>query len=347
MKSSDIYAMLKTIHFTLVNGKSLSSGVELLYKTTKNKKDKKLYKKIYGDIKDGLSFSQSLSKHRVGTKDSVAFVSMAEKSLSFRNALGRLLKFMESKREFERESNEKTTVPFIYLFIVSIVVIAMRFFVVPYQIAESKSLSDQVYGLVADHLAFSMVMNNALFILLAVTVSYFLILMLALFSKNYHAKELFSAVAMKLPFASNIIMQFEKFVILNMLGEMMKSGISFKASLRAAISSTTISKFKRAFESDLESIRTKGELSYDPLLFDDIDRSLFVGVGTLDQVGSIMIEVSNKARDKALELSGKFFRLIIAISIFLMAFAVFIEFYTVVLTQLIIQKGLVDLAKGL
>ena len=38
--------------------------------------------------------------------------------------------------------------------------------------------------------------------------------------------------------------------------------------------------------------------------------------------------------------------MITLLSILLMAFAVFIEFYTVVLTQILIQKGLIDAARG-
>ncbi len=42
-------------------------------------------------------------------------------------------------------------------------------------------------------------------------------------------------------------------------------------------------------------------------------------------------------------LTTKFFRIITLMSIFLMAFSVFIEFYTIVLTQILIQKGMIDL----
>jgi len=48
-----------------------------------------------------------------------------------------------------------------------------------------------------------------------------------------------------------------------------------------------------------------------------------------------------------MKLSTKFFRLITFISIFMMAFAVFIEFFTVVLTQILIQKGMIDATRGL
>jgi hypothetical protein len=59
-----------------------------------------------------------------------------------------------------------------------------------------------------------------------------------------------------------------------------------------------------------------------------------------------MIEISNRARTDAMAASAKFFRVVTVLSILLMAFAVFIEFYTVVLTQMMIQKGLIDLTRG-
>jgi hypothetical protein len=71
-----------------------------------------------------------------------------------------------------------------------------------------------------------------------------------------------------------------------------------------------------------------------------------LGAGSSSQIGLVMSEISSRAKTDALKLSTKFFRLITVISIFLMAFAVFIEFYTVVLTQIMIQKGLIDLTRG-
>ena len=46
-------------------------------------------------------------------------------------------------------------------------------------------------------------------------------------------------------------------------------------------------------------------------------------------------------------MSTKFFRMITLLSILLMAFAVFIEYFTVVLTQILIQKGFIDASRTL
>ena len=43
--------MLKTILFTLQNGKNLSSAIELLAKTAKTKKEQKVYTTIFNDLK--------------------------------------------------------------------------------------------------------------------------------------------------------------------------------------------------------------------------------------------------------------------------------------------------------
>ena len=76
--------MLKTLYFTIKNGKSISSGMQLLSDTAKTKKEKKVYKKVSNDIKDGYTLSKALLQHKVASLDIINFIKMAEKGANFR-----------------------------------------------------------------------------------------------------------------------------------------------------------------------------------------------------------------------------------------------------------------------
>ncbi len=342
----DIYAMLKTLLFTLENGKNLSSGMELLVKTAKTKKDKKVYTAIYNDLKEGSAFSYSLKKNKLGSLDITQFLTMAESGANFKVALERILHYLEVKEEFERESNEKTTLPFIYFFIVSIVVLGVKFIAVPYQQSQATGYSQEIIELITNHLYIAQVMADILFVFLLLTGSYFIILMIALFSTSYGTQAIAKELALRLPIISNIVKKFEKFILFSMIGEMLQSGVSFKNSISAAVQTTSISTYKKALQYSLDSVKYEGKLVFHDAMYDDMEQALMLGVGSSQQVGKVMVEISNRAKSDALKLSTKFFRMITIISIFLMAFAVFIEFYTVVLTQILIQKGLIDLSRG-
>ncbi|MCW8894803.1 MAG: type II secretion system F family protein [Sulfurimonas sp.] len=341
----DAYTMLKTLHFTIKNGKSISSAMNLLANTAKTKQEKKIYTKIYDDIKNGYSFSKALFQHKIASLDVINFINLAEKGANFRIALEKIIHYIEVKDEFERESNAKTTLPIIYFGIASLIVLGVKFFAVPYQMAEVASYNQIVKDLVADHLELAQLMTDILFISLVLIASYFFILLAALFSQSRTMQAGAKQLALILPFTSSIVMKFEKFMLFSMLGEMLQSGISFQKAMNSAIPTTTVKKFKKAIRSTLDIIKHDGKFTLHPDLYDDLEQGLLSGVGTSKQIGSVMLEISDRARTDALKLSTKFFRLITILSIFLMAFAVFIEYYTIVLTQIIIQKGFIDASK--
>jgi type II secretory pathway component PulF len=342
----NLYTMLKTLHFTLQNGKNLSSGMHLLATTAKTKKERAAYMKIHNDLKDGSTFSEALRNSRVGSLDILQFIKMAEHGVSFKAALSKIINYLEVKDEFERESNDKTTLPFIYLTIASLIVIGIKFFAVPYQVDRASEYSKEIIALIGNHLQIAQLMSDALFILLVIVASYFFILLTAMFSHSFITQGVAKNIGLVLPFTSSIIVKFEKFILFSMLGEMLKSGISFKKAVNSAIDTVSVIKFKMALRETLDSIKNDGKFIFHSSLYDDIEKGLLLGAGSSSQIGLVMSEISSRAKTDALKLSTKFFRLITVISIFLMAFAVFIEFYTVVLTQIMIQKGLIDLTRG-
>lgn len=343
---TDLLTMLKTLHFTLQNGKTLSSGMQLLATNTQSKKERKVYEKIYSDMKEGCTFSQALKKSHVGSSDVLEFISMAEKGVDFRNSLLRVINFLEIKDEFQRESNEKTTIPFVYLFMSALVVVGVSFFAIPYQIGEAKGYSKEIVFLVQNHLHVAQIMGGTLFVFLLFTIFYFLVLLIALFNHSFFIQKFAKNISLYLPLSSKIVEKFEKFSLFKMMGEMLKSGISLKKTLLCGAEATTITKFKDSLLDTLDEIKYDGKLTFSEELYSDIERALLVGVGSSAQIGTVMVDISHRAKAEALMLTGKFLRVITLISIFLMAFAVFLEFYTVVLTQMIIQKGLIDMTKG-
>lgn len=343
----NVYTMLKTLLFTLQNGKNISSGMQLLANSAKTRKERNTYIKIYNDIKEGATFSQALSNHSVGSLDIIQFLKMAERGASFTAALKKLIKYLEVKDHFQRESNDKISLPIIYFSIASVIVFGVKFFAVPYQIGRAQEYSKEIVALIEEHLEMAQLMTDTLFICLVVIGSYFIILLFSLFNNSYLVQATAKQLALIFPFTSAIVMKFEKFMLFGMVGEMLQSGISFKKAVQSAIDTTTVRRFKSALQESLDTIKYDGKLILHSKLYDDVEKGLLTGVGSSAQVGSVMLEISDRARTDALELSTKFFRMITLLSILLMAFAVFIEFYTVVLTQILIQKGLIDATRGI
>ena len=342
----NLYAMLKTLLFTLENGKSISSGMQLLANTASTKREKKAFLKIYHEIQDGSTFSHALKSNNIGSSDVLQFISMAEKGVSFKIALTKIIHYLEVKEEYERESNDKTSVPFIYFSLATLIVIGVKFIAIPYQMEEAEGYSKEMLKIIGDHLLIAQLMSDILFISLIIVASYFILLMTALFSYSNTIQGIAKQIGLILPFISKIVVKFEKFTLFSMIGEMLQSGISFKKSIQSAIDTSNVRSFKKALKESLHSIQNDGKFILHSTLYDELEKGLLIGVGTSHQIGEVMNEISNRARTDALRLTTKFFRMITAMSIFLMAFAVFIEFYTVVLTQILIQKGLIDLTRG-
>ncbi len=339
--------MLKTLLFTMQNGKNLSSGLQLLANTAEKQSEKKVYIAINNDLRDGKSFSEALSNHKIGSLDVIQFITMAEKGVDFKQALEKIIRYLEMKDKFQRESSDQTTLPVIYFSIASIVVLGVKFVAVPMQMEKASEFTPEIIKLISGHLQLAQVLTDILFILLVLVASYFFTLLIALFNQSRSIQTIAKQLALVLPITSKVVIKFEKFMLFSMLGDMLQSGISFKKAMTSALETTTVGKFRRAIQQTLDSIKYDGKFIFHSYLYDSIEKGLLTGVGSSKQIGAVMLEISSRARTDAMLLSSNFFRLITFLSIFLMAFAVFIEFYTVVLTQILIQKGLIDMSRGI
>ncbi|MDF1874947.1 type II secretion system F family protein [Sulfurimonas sp. SAG-AH-194-I05] len=343
----DIKSVLKTLLFTLENGKSLSHGISLLSQSSPTKKERSFFVGIYKELQEGATFSQSLKKSKVASLEVANFIAMAEQGTNFKKSLANIISYIEVKENFERESNDKITLPFIYFTFAFFIVIGVTFFGVPYQISKSQEYTPEIVALITEHLQTAQTMADILFVMLAIVFSYFIILMIALFSKSNMLQLLAKEIGLVLPFVSKIIKKFDKFILFSMMSEMLKSGISFQKGVASALEMTTITHYKKALAFTLQSIKYDGKLLFHSDLYEVLEQKLMLGVGSSIQIGNVMSEMSKSSQLEALRLSTHFFRGITLVSILLMAFAVFIEFYTIVLTQIIIQKGLIDLTKGI
>ncbi|MGM0623797.1 MAG: type II secretion system F family protein [Campylobacterota bacterium] len=346
MVKVDAYPMLKTVVFSLHNGRSLTASLQLLAQNTHKKKEKNAYNKIEAALKQGQSFSCALQRYCICSKEVIYFVSMAEKGLDFTKALDKVVYYIETKESFKQESSDKLTMPTIYFFLSVIVIGAVNFIALPMQFERADEYSNEVQMLIQNHLLFAKILSNVLVILLAIVAFYFFVTILAMFSRDRLLQGISNSVVQYLPGAKKIVLQFEKFIVFMMISQMLYSGIGFKKALEAIVQSGDSKLFQKGFSSMLEGIKTDGKLIYPTSIFDLHEISLLQGVGSNEQMGQTFLSAAKRCKYAAMNQSKKFFRYITLSAVFLMAFAVFIEFYVVVLTQVILQKGLMDMGNS-
>lgn len=340
----DVLSLLKTLHLSLENGKSLTNALTLLQNTTKNKDERAAYANITRSIQEGASFSKAVEKHVSPPPDIIQFVSMAEKGGSFVRTLKSVVNYLETKNKFHQESNDKIALPMIYFTLTTIIIIFVRFFAVPFHLAEAKTYDPKIYVLITDHLDTALILSNVLFGTLLLFSAYFFIVMFALFNYTGIVQGLAKRYASLLPMSSKIIEYFEKFILLSLLSEMLKNGVSLKTALQTASSSTLVPSIARQFQGILAKI-SRGEKNFWIIpFFEDIEQHLLSGAGSITQLGDMLGQFADGARLNALTSATKFFRIVTVMSIMLLAFAVFVEFFTIVLTQVLIQQEVISQA---
>lgn len=340
----DILTLLKTLHLSLENGKSLTNAFVLLQNTTKNKAERLTYNHIMRSIQEGASFSKAIEKYMAPPPDIIQFVAMAEKGGSFVRTLKAVVHYMEIKNRFHQESNDKVALPMIYFALTAVIIIFIRFFAVPFHIQEAKTYDPKIYAIIADHLDMALILSNLLFGSLLIFSTYFFVVMIALFNYTGILQGVSKKFASNLPMSSKIIEFFEKFILLSLLSAMIKNGVSLKTALTTAANSTLVPRIAKQFKGILTQI-SRGEKNFWTIpFFEEIEQHLLAGAGSANQLGDIFEQFADRARLNALTMATKFFRVITIIAILLLAFAVFVEFFTIVLTQVLIQQEIVNTA---
>ncbi|MFA6188746.1 MAG: type II secretion system F family protein [Sulfuricurvum sp.] len=340
----DVLTLLKTLHLSLENGKSLTSALAMLQKITKDKSERHVYSQMTQAIQEGTNFSKALEKHVSPAPDIVQFVSMAEKGGSFVKTLKSVVNYLEIKNKFYQESEDKFGLPVIYFTLVTIVVIYIRFFAIPFHLEEASTYDPAIQTVIADHLHTAQNLSDILFTLLILFALYFFTVMIALFNSTGFLEGIAKRSAALFPLSSRIIGYFEKFILLSLLSEMIKNGVSLKTAFKVASTSTLVPGIAKQFSTILERL-SRGEKNFWEIsFFDDIEQHLLAGAGNVAQLGEIMSQFSDRARLNALSAATKFFRLITILAILLLAFAVFVEFFTIVLTQVLIQQEFINAA---
>jgi len=340
----DILILLKTLHLSLENGKSLTNALTLLQKTAKEKDERTAYSNIARSVQEGSSFSKAVEKYVSPSPDIIQFVAMAEKGGSFVRTLKSVVSYLEIKNKFHQESNDKIALPMIYFTLTTIIVIFVRFFAVPFHMEEAKSYDPRIFEIIAEHLDTALVLSNVLFGGLLIFACYFFVVMIALFNYTGLITGLAKRVSSHLPMSSKIIEYFEKFILLSLLSAMLKNGVSLKTAFKTASSGTLVPRIADQFNGILTEVSRGNRNFWAIPFFEDIEQHLLAGAGTVTQLGEILEQFADRARLNALALASKFFRIITILSILLLAFAVFVEFFTIVLTQVLIQQEFVNAA---
>ncbi|MDP3300777.1 MAG: type II secretion system F family protein [Sulfuricurvum sp.] len=340
----DLLTLLKTLQLSLENGKSLTNALMLMQGISKDKSEQRTYGQITKAIQEGASFSKSIEKYLSPSLDIIQFISMAEKGGSFVKTLKSVVNYLEIKNKFYQESNDKITLPMIYFILTSVIVIGIRFFSIPLHLKEAATYDPKIQAVIADHLQTAQNLSDLLFGLLIIFAIYFFIVMIALFNFSGILQGLAKQYASGLPLSSKIIRYFEKFMLLSLLSEMLKNGVSLKISFKAAATSTLVSSISKQFNTVLERL-SRGEKHFWEIdFFDPIEQTLLAGAGNVTQLGDMLGQFSDRSRLDALASATSFFRIITIIAILLLAFAVFIEFFTIVLTQVLIQQEFINAA---
>lgn len=345
MKANAV-TFLKTLNLSLQSGKTFSEALRVVEDVASTEKERSSHASLRADIQRGVPFSEAFGRHMSAPEDIIQFVSMAEKGGSFRRLLAKVLEYLEAKEHFYQESSDKIVLPLIYVTLSALIVLFVRFFAIPLHISESLQYDPKIQQLIENHLQIAQWMGNGLFVMLLISALYFLITLSALFSQSKFIQGWAKPLALVLPLSSKIIREFEKFMLLSLLGEMLQSGIPFRKAVQSASQSTNIVEFKEGFNRIEHSIVSGERQWWKSSFFDEVERRLLVGVGSMPQVGEVMVKLADHSRLKALASTGKFFRLMSVVSIMIMACAVFVEFFTVVLTQVLIQKGIISSVDG-
>lgn len=312
-----------------------------------NGKESKTYAAIRHDVQQGVPFSRAFGRHVSAPRDIVQFIAMAEKGASFRQMLEKVLHYLEIKERFYRESGDKISIPILYFVLSSIIVVFVRFYAIPQHLQESLQYDPAIQKLIEEHLKMAQTMGDILFGLLLVSAIYFTVVLVALFSHKGFIQGMAKPLALTLPISSKLIRYFEKFMLLTLLGEMLHSGIPFRRAIQGATESTDVGEFQEGFDEILERVVRGDPYWWNVSFFEAIERQLLMGAGSMMQVGEVMVQLADYARTNALSLGSRFFRLVSVASILLMALAVFVEFFTVVLTQILIQKGMISAVDGI
>ena len=340
----DLLTLLKTLQLSLENGKSLTNSLMLMQGISKEKSEQRTYAQIIKAIQEGAPFSTSVEKYIAPSPDIVQFISMAEKGGAFVKTLKSVVSYLEIKNRFYQESNDKIALPLIYFTLTTIIVIGVRFFAIPFHLKEASTYDPKIQAVIADHLHTAQNLSDLLFGSLLLFTIYFFIVMVALFNYTGLLQGLAKQYASILPLSSKIIGYFEKFMLLSLLSEMLKNGVSLKTSFKAAATSTLVPSIAKQFTTVLDRLSRGEKHFWEIPFFEEIEQRLLSGAGNIAQLGDMLGHFSDRSRLNALAAATRFFRIVTVIAILIMAFAVFVEFFTIVLTQVLIQQAFVEAA---
>lgn len=339
MTNKDYY-YLSTIANVLQNGRNITFALDILKDESNSYFEKKKLGKTIELIKSGLSISESLKQQKLISKELISYVQIAEKSPNMKDSFKNILSYLDDKNSFLKKSKEQIALPIIYFSLALFTVLTVKFYGIDFQLQEAEKYTGTIKAEITAHLFYADLFANLLFLLQMAGMFFLFTFLYAIFGSSFNLQVISKIIISYTPILSQIIDYFDKFFIFSLLGQVLKSGQTLSKSLHITKNSISNIKIKHSIDTALEKIEY-GDKRYllDSGLFSKLQKGVFLGVNSTAQLGENLIKLGEYSKEDAYFNATKFFRFVTVFSITILAMTVFLEFYTVVMTQMIIQKS--------
>jgi type II secretory pathway component PulF len=333
---------LTIINNSLSSGKSITFALNLIKNQSKSKFEKKRIDKAILQIKQGERISDALHENKIFDDDITSYIKIAESSSNFLKMLNQILQFLEEKNNFLSESKEKISMPIIYFILALVTIIGVKFYAIPQQIQQISSYSDKIKALVSEHLLEAHLIANTIFIIDILVFMILIIFLYSIYGTKYFTKSI-KFISLHIPFVAKVIFLFDKFFTLLFLGNILKGGIDIKKSVNIILRYTTNIKISKYFEEIIQKMKYgESKIFISNKIFTNFENDLVVSATNSEQLGDTFEKISKYAKSEAYSRFTSFFRFLTFFSIFILTATVFLEFYAIVVTQLIIQSNIIN-----
>jgi type II secretory pathway component PulF len=341
-RTEQYISYLTIINNSLTNGRSITFALDLIKRQSKSKSEQKRIDIAVNSIKRGDKMSSAFHRAKMFDNDIISYIKIAESSSYFIKIMNNILAFLEEKNRFLRDSKEKISMPIIYFILAIITIFGVKFFAIPQQIKQISTYSKDIQGLVAEHLSEAQFIANAILVIDIFVFFILIVFLYAIYGTKYFAK-LFKTISLHVPFVSNVVFLFDKFFTLLFFGQILQGGIDSKKSVLIMAEHTNNIRFLDYFKNILYKMKYgERDIFSHKKIFTPFESDLIAGSSNSNQLGETFIKISNYSKNEAYTGFTSFFRFLTFFSIFLLSATIFLEFYAIVVTQLIIQSNLIQ-----
>jgi type II secretory pathway component PulF len=314
--------------------------MEVIHEESSDYFEKRKSKKVMTLLKEGHSITDSFKKARFLSKELISYIAIAEKSPNMRESMKNILEYLEDRNNFLKKSKEQISLPILYFVLALITILVVKFYAIDYQLQEATKYKGIIKAQIDIHLANASMYADIIFGILMVGMFLLFSFLYSIFGKSFGLQIVAKVIVSYIPMMARVSDYFEKFFILSLLGQILKSGVTLPKSLVITKDAVSNIKIKGSIEEMIEKIKY-GDKSYlvDSGLFTNIQKGLFLGVRNSKELGENFLKLGQTSKDDAYFNATKFFRFMTIFSIAMLAMTVLLEFYSVVMTQMIVQKS--------